>query len=126
MEEGKVIYAVLTAASGVTALVGLRIYPDAAPQKATFPFVVYMSENKPVDSKDGHTGTDMVRYVAQAWADNPDDAAAVGHAIRQATHFYNGTVAGAKVTMAVEGSESMREETSAMFLTQVTIKARIT
>jgi hypothetical protein len=58
---GKAIYALLTASTDVTDLVGTRIFPDMATQKAAYPFVVYSVEaTEPSDTKDGVSGLDIV------------------------------------------------------------------
>lgn len=55
---GKAVYSRLSSDSGVSALVGTRIYPwDAAPQDPTIPYIVYVVESSdPVESLRGSSG----------------------------------------------------------------------
>ena len=79
------LYAVLSAASGLTALVDTRIYPDAIPEGADLPAVVYLrASTEPVLSISGHKFAETARLTVSAWAETRTAAAAVGDQIEAA------------------------------------------
>lgn len=79
------LYAVLSGAAGLTALVGNRIYPDAIPEDAALPAVVYArASTDPVLSVSGQKFAETARLTLTAWAKTRASAAAVGDQIEAA------------------------------------------
>lgn len=79
------LYAVLSGAAGLTALVGTRIYPDAIPEDATLPAVVYArAGTEPVLSVSGQKFAETARLTVSAWAKTRTAAAAAGDQIEAA------------------------------------------
>lgn len=79
------LYAVLSGAAGLTALVGNRIYPDAIPEGAALPAVVYArASTDPVLSVSGHKFAETARLTVSAWATTRTAAAAAGDQIEAA------------------------------------------
>jgi len=97
---GKAVYAILSAAAGVTALASTRIYPVRAPQNTTLPYVTYtvVSVN-PTDTKDRPSHLDTVRMQIDCWATTYAGAEALHAAIRTAIDAYqiNATAGGVVV-----------------------------
>jgi len=89
---------VLTDDSAVTALVSSRIYPVAAPQSASKPFIVYEVERlDPQDALEGHGGLTFADFGLTCWASSYGDAKEVATAVRDALLDYNGTSDNIKV-----------------------------
>ena len=79
------LYAVLAAAAGLTALVSTRIYPDAIPEDAALPAVVYSRiGTEPVVSVSGSYFGETAQIDITAWAATRTAAAAVGDQIKAA------------------------------------------
>lgn len=79
------LYAVLSGAAGLTALVGNRIYPDAIPEDAALPAVVYArASTEPVLSVSGQKFAETARLTISAWAKTRTAAAAAGDQIEAA------------------------------------------
>lgn len=79
------LYALLSGAPGLTALVGARIYPDAIPEDAVLPAVVYArASTEPVLSVSGHKFAETARLTISAWAKTRTSAAAVGDQVEAA------------------------------------------
>jgi phytoene dehydrogenase-like protein len=90
---GKAIYGRLQAVSAVTALVSTRVYPDYAPQNATYPFVVYrLTNNLPSDTKEGPSVLDTAQVTVEAYAATYDAAINVAENVRTALDRYSGTI----------------------------------
>lgn len=74
------VYAALSGSSGLTALVGTRIYPDVLPESATYPAVVFARSKteRILSISNVDYGSDVSIQVS-AWAENRTscDAAAV-------------------------------------------------
>lgn len=77
------VYRALTAASGITDLVGLRIYPDIATQGAMLPLIVYERRSSaPVNTiHDGLPAASKVSVALSAWAKSRIAAEALGDAM---------------------------------------------
>lgn len=82
---GKAIYNILSNHVGLTALVGLRIYPVTAAQLDTFPYVVFnVQRHDPVNRMNGRARMDQVYLEVSGYAKTYDDADAVAIQIRNA------------------------------------------
>ena len=79
------LYAVLAAASGVTALVGNRIYPDDIPEDQAMPAIVFgRAGTEDVDTIGGQRIGEFATLQIAAWAVTRTTAKAVADAIRDA------------------------------------------
>ena len=98
MNAGKAVYGILSANSGVTDLVGTRIFPEIAEQEAATPFIVYQLQSvAPEDTHDGPSKLDEVRFEFLCYADTYDTAADVGVKVRAALDRVSGTYNGVNV-----------------------------
>ena len=98
MNAGKAVYGILSANSGVTDLVGTRIFPEIAEQEAATPFIVYQLQSvAPEDTHDGPSKLDEVRFEFLCYADTYDQAADVGVKVRAALDRVSGTYNGVNV-----------------------------
>lgn len=130
MNIGKYIVAVLAADAGVSAIVGTRIYPVFVPQGATFPCVLYMVKNEPLDQTKGHPGYhDTALVTFHLWAEYNERQAAYSKledldaAIRAALDNVEGTTAGVTVESCnYMGSIDGRDENNMMYLKTATYK----
>lgn len=85
MSAESALYAALSGASGLTALVGTRIYPDVIPEDADLPAVVYQrAGTAPVITISGSVLADDVRFVIMAWGKTRTSADAVADQVGQA------------------------------------------
>lgn len=95
MNEGKAIYSILAENSGVSTVVGTRIYPQIAEQGAAFPFIVYVLKDiEPSDTKSGASTLDEIRYDIIAAAETYAALASLTERIRLALDRFSGTVSG--------------------------------
>lgn len=79
------LYAALSGRAGLTALVSLRIYPDAIPEGDALPAVVYQrASTDPVTTIGGSTMAESVRFEISAWADTRASAEAVADQVSSA------------------------------------------
>jgi len=88
------IYDALAASAAVTALVSTRIYRSAAPQGATYPYIVIQLQ---AGGEDNETPTDAISLVYQIRCESSVSAAQAGsvdEAIRTALHEVLLTVTG--------------------------------
>jgi hypothetical protein len=99
MLVNKYIYAKLTAAAGVTALVSTRVYPVSVPQGEgtnLYPAIVYSDSYSPADNSKSEDAThDNCVLTVTSWAASYDDAAAIDVAVRAALDYQDGLGAGA-------------------------------
>lgn len=88
-EPGIVVTTILKAASGVTDLVGQRIYSAPAPQSRAVPFITYtVVDVTPHDTKSGVSTVDEFRVQIDCWADDATEAATINKACRTALDRY--------------------------------------
>ena len=107
MNVGQIIYGVLSAASGVTALVSTRIYPDMAPQNDTFPYIVFQKlQTKPTDTKEGVSKLDKILVQVDCYSNNYDNAHSLAAAVRTALDRYTGTINGHVVDRIIFSNDS--------------------
>ena len=107
MRAEKVIKALLSAAPGITALVGSRVYPGAAPQGTTLPAISYEHiSTVALRTLDALAGYNLVqsRIEVTALAKTYGDQKTLVEAIRQALDYQRGTIAGIEVTSIIRGS----------------------
>jgi hypothetical protein len=92
MNAGKAVYGILSANSGVTDLVGTRIFPEIAEQEAATPFIIYQLQSvAPEDTHDGPSKLDEVRFEFLCYADTYNEAADLGEKVRAALDRVKGT-----------------------------------
>lgn len=78
------LYTLLTAAPAVTALAAQRIYPDALPEKTTYPALVFSVDRAPIYTISGHNcGADATAEI-ECWAKTRSDANALAAAVEAA------------------------------------------
>jgi hypothetical protein len=98
MNAGRAVYGILSANSGVTDIVGTRIFPEIAEQEAVTPFVIYQLQSvAPEDTHDGPSKLDEVRFEFLCYADSYNEAADLGVAVRAALDRVSGTYNGVNV-----------------------------
>lgn len=104
MRAGRYIYSKLTASSGLTALVGQRIYPIIAPQDVTLPFITYRVGNAPLDQTKDHAGyLDRASVEFRIWADYIEGQNAyemiedIDYQLREALDYESDTAGGVQV-----------------------------
>ncbi len=79
------VYAILSAASGVTSIVGTRIFWDVAEASAAAPFVVLsLVSGVPDDELSGDTAFDRIRVQVDCYATTKSAALTLGAAVRAA------------------------------------------
>ncbi len=101
MIAGKIIYALLSADSTLTTLLGAssstsgmkKIYPMIAPQKESAPFVVYSQITEEPDHCAQGMSVRNVYMQIDAWAATPDAVYAIAERIITALDGHAGTVA---------------------------------
>lgn len=63
------LYAILSGAAPLAAVVGSRIYPDAMPEESEYPVVVFSrTETDPVQTLDGVIHAEFVTFALGCWA----------------------------------------------------------
>jgi hypothetical protein len=86
------LYSRLSGYSGLSALVGSRIYPPLASQEPTPPYVTYYEISHGSDhAMGGRTGLYLVHYAVEAWAETQAEALAIARQIENALDGYSGT-----------------------------------
>lgn len=79
------LYAALSGRAGLTALVSTRIYPDAIPENAALPAVVYVRSNtSPYYTIGGILVAEDVKFAITAWSESRTNAEAVADQIQLA------------------------------------------
>jgi hypothetical protein len=107
MNVGQIIYGVLSAASGVTSIVSIRIYPDMAPQNASFPYIVFQKlQTQPTDTKEGVSPLDKLLVQVDCYSNNYDNAHSLAGAVRTALDRYTGTINGHVVDKIIFSNDS--------------------
>ena len=109
------LYAILAAASGVSALVGTRIYPDRAPDTFVAPYIVYQLISGERDqTQESAVSMSIQRYQIDCIAATSAAAAKILAAqVKNALHGYTGTAASVKVAYinAFDGPGGFAETT---------------
>ena len=96
----------LQATSGVTALVGTRIYPQAAPQGTTADYVTYEVSGNPIQDHGGSGGLYRARVSFLCHTATYANAKAVAAAIRAAVDGFRGTMQGVSVGACLQEMEA--------------------
>jgi Flp pilus assembly protein CpaB len=107
MRAEKAIHSLLTAASGVTALVGTRIYPPPLPQNVALPAIaVEHISTVDVATIDANAGYNLVRSRIEVTVLAKDYATqkALIEAVRLALTYQRGTFAGVNVASILRDS----------------------
>ncbi len=79
--------------SGVSALVGTRVYPQNAPTNTAWPFVVVgVQSEAPAKHMTGSSNNVMAKITARIYAATNDAARAVATALRTGIGTFKGTV----------------------------------
>jgi hypothetical protein len=79
------IYEELIATTGITALVGARIYRGWRPQESKTPCISFFRvSTTPLNGATGASGTDNARIQIDCWATSPKSARAIAEAVRGA------------------------------------------
>jgi NAD-dependent SIR2 family protein deacetylase len=95
---GKLIYARLSTASNITAIISTNIYPDITPQNVDYPFIVYSIINSnPVDFKDGQSNLEEIDLQIDVYTQNYDTTQNLANLIRNRLDRFVGTLEGVEV-----------------------------
>lgn len=79
------IFTTLTGASGVSAIVGSRVYPIILPQKTTLPAITYLRVSGAQEiSLSGHSGLESPRIQVDCWATSYAQAKSLAAAVQAA------------------------------------------
>jgi len=105
MSVSKVAYYILSSDSGVSAIVGTKIYPEVAPIGTVAPYIVYQEiSNVPTQSKTAVSQTEMTRLQVSCFTEisaNSKSAYLNGidlaNAVRTALEGVKGTISGVVV-----------------------------
>jgi hypothetical protein len=89
---GAVVYQALASDTGVSALVGTRIYPEVAPDEADLPLIVYTVRT--VEGVDGNAPIMRCNVTANCYAATDAAADAVGVAVRAVLDGFDGNGTG--------------------------------
>ncbi len=81
----------LTSQSSVTDLVSTRIYPQAAPQGASLPYVIYDVGSNPVEAMSGHAGLTYASFSISCYATTYASVKEISEKIRLALDGWSGT-----------------------------------
>lgn len=107
MSLGKSIYALLTAASPVTAIVSTRIYPSRIPQIKIFPAIAYMQLARvPTNQKDSVSGFDKVDFDIDCFAKTYEQVNDLAAKVRTALDRQSITSQGVNITTIVFVAEN--------------------
>lgn len=107
MKPEIVIYTLLSAASGVTALAGSRIYEDVAPQGVTKPYIVLgLITDTPQLPIDATPGADLWigRMQVTCMGATSESGKMLCEAVMAACYKKNGTIAGVPVVAVLVGA----------------------
>ena len=124
MRAEKVTYTLLTASSGLAALVGARIYPNKLPQNTTMPSVAYQLisavELSPIDAQAGYQimrSRVQVTALAKSYAEVKD----ILEQVRLALNYARGSIAGVQVISIVRDlvGPDQRDDDLALYLQSI-------
>lgn len=102
-DPGEIIYSVLAADGNIAAAVGTRIYPDAAPQSAPMPYIVYESPDEQfVESHDGASGLTNPKWTIEVFAATRRESWDVSEYVRLATEGIKGDYGGYAYAILLE------------------------
>lgn len=85
MSAESTLYGILSAAAGVTALVGTRIYPDLIPEEKATPYIGYERvSTEPAATLEGTILAEKIGITIACWADTRIAAEQLADAVRTA------------------------------------------
>lgn len=85
MSAETTLYAILAGASGVTDLVGTRIYPDLVPQEKAVPYIGYERVGtEPIATIHGSVVAENVRLLVACWSATRLQAEQIADAVEAA------------------------------------------
>ncbi len=95
MNIGKAIYSILKDDTVIDTLVADRVYPISAPQRYSFPLIVYsVISVVPYDTKSGPSTVDEVRIQIDSFSKTYSNMVGIDSAIRSAMDRYSHTMVG--------------------------------
>jgi Protein of unknown function (DUF3168) len=124
MRAEKVTYTLLTASSGLAALVSARIYPNKLPQNTTMPSIAYQLissiELSPIDAQAGYQIM-RSRVQVTALAKNYAEIKDILEQVRLAMNYARGTIAGVQVISIVRDlvGPDQRDDDLALYLQSI-------
>lgn len=87
------LYSYLSTKASVTAVVGIRIYPQVAPDSAAYPFITYNVTNEQHDhSMGGATGLANPSIQIDVWAETVANRVAIAEVVRNALDGFRGNM----------------------------------
>ena len=103
MRAETIAYNLLTAASGLSALVGTRIYLDTRPEADPLPGVVYeIISDKQDNARIGEQEMVTARIQVTSFGQIAEDAVNVREQVRLAIHNKSGTIGGYTLLTSIE------------------------
>lgn len=90
MSASTIIYSVLSSNASLTGVVGLRIYPQTAPQTTTYPYIVFQNVSTVPTNTKGSTGTstmDRLRIQVTMVANSQTQIDQIGVLVRSALDY---------------------------------------
>lgn len=121
MRAEQVIYALLSADTGVIASVGTRVYPSRVPQNNAMPSIAYQvvsgNELTPFDAQAGYQVV-QTRVQITAMAKNYTECKAVLESVRKALLYKSGVIAAVKVLSILRGGigPDLREDDTSLYV----------
>ena len=111
--SARAIYNILSNDSAVTAIVGSKIYPNAAPQETVPPYLVFAIESvEPIVTKDtivykgGVSLTDNRGFVVNCYEKGYKKSADLAKVVRDALHGFTGAAGSETITELVFTGQS--------------------
>lgn len=106
--------AYLLTKTALTALISTRIYPDFAPHKAAFPYVIYLKVSDVKEhTHDGQVDLEMPNFQFTAYATTKAEARSVSNQIKAALCDYHGTLSEIEIPYITLINELSGAETTA-------------
>ncbi len=114
------IYGRLQAVSGVTNLVGARVYPVVLPQDPTYPAIRYQQiAGARAQAMGSNTGLVNTTVQIDSYSDSYEEARQVAEEVRAALQRFQGTVAGVAIeSVFVDGPLDVFEDQIKKFRVQ--------
>lgn len=93
MSLDSALYSHLTTDSAITALIAMRVYPDAAPQDVAWPYVTFMAAATE-NGRHMTAGDGLARVTMQidVWADSSEARRAITGALFNRLHGFRGAM----------------------------------
>jgi len=88
------IYSKLSGTSGITALVGRRIYPVVLPQKCKLPAITYDKVSDPqIHTMGSESNPCHPRFTIHVWGETLKNVIDIAEQVKTALKYYTGTIA---------------------------------